>query len=114
MHYKPVAFISGKITGDKNYKAKFEDAQKTLESRGFVVINPACLPLGLWDADYMRICHAMIDSADIVIFLPDWRNSRGARLEKQYCNYTGKPNLDFEDALIVSSIRTAIRKDLPE
>lgn len=33
----------------------------------------------------------MIDSADLALFLPDWTDSPGAQLEKQYCEYIGKP-----------------------
>lgn len=40
--------------------------------------------------DYMRICFAMIDVADLVVFLPDAKDSAGARLEKAYCEYVGK------------------------
>ena len=33
---------------------------------------------------------AMIDAADVCAFLPDWEESRGARLERAYCEYIGK------------------------
>lgn len=35
-------------------------------------------------------CLAMIDSADLVAFLPGWESSAGARIEHEYCRYTGK------------------------
>ncbi|MBM6724335.1 DUF4406 domain-containing protein [Pseudoflavonifractor phocaeensis] len=54
-------YIDGKITGDRRYRAKFREAAKTLEEAGHVVLNPATLPDGLDDADYMRICMAMAD-----------------------------------------------------
>ena len=31
------AYIAGKITGDENYKKKFECAQKCLEAEGFIL-----------------------------------------------------------------------------
>ena len=34
-------YISGKITGDADYKQKFKTAQNILESAGFEVFNPA-------------------------------------------------------------------------
>lgn len=51
-------YIAGKITGDRRYRAKFREAAKALEEAGHVVLNPATLPDGLDDADYMRICMA--------------------------------------------------------
>ena len=83
-------YIAGKIAGDPNYKEKFAAVQKHYEEKGFAVINPAALPSNMRPCDYMRICFAMIDTADIVIFLPDYEKSAGARLEMQYCLYTDK------------------------
>lgn len=99
MHIKPVVFISGKITGDPNYKAKFDKAKQDLESKGCIVLNPAWMPAGLFDRDYMHMCIAMIDVADEVVFLPDWETSPGARLEWQYCVYTQKVHCTLEFAL---------------
>ena len=84
------AYIAGKITGDPDYRDKFQKAEKALKAEGFTVLNPARLPDGMSPGDYMRICFAMIDVADWVFFLPDFRNSNGARLEYDYCKYTGK------------------------
>ena len=38
----------------------------------------------------MRICFAMLESADTAVFLPDWEDSPGAQLEKHWCEYVGK------------------------
>lgn len=83
-------YIAGKITGEKDYKAKFREAQREYEKRGYIVINPAFLPTGMLPQDYMRICGAMIDTADVVAFLPGYETSPGAQLELQYCLYTDK------------------------
>ena len=56
-------YIAGKIAGDRRYRAKFREAAKALEAAGHVVLNPATLPDGLTDADYMRICMAMVEWA---------------------------------------------------
>ena len=90
------AYIAGKITGDPNYYAKFNTAQQALEYEGLTVLNPADLPEGMRPADYMKICFAMIDVADVVAFLPDWFESRGARLEHDYCQYTSKVTMYLE------------------
>lgn len=47
-------YIAGKIAGDRRYRAKFREAAKALEAAGHVVLNPATLPDGLTDGDYMR------------------------------------------------------------
>ena len=83
-------YIAGKITGDRRYRAKFREAAKALEAAGHVVLNPAALPDGLDDVDYMRICMAMVDAADLAVFLPDYRESRGAMVEWAYCQRIGK------------------------
>lgn len=88
-------YIAGKISGDPTYKGKFAAEARRLERAGNIVLNPAVLPEGLTPEDYMRICFAMIESADIVHFLPDAGESEGAKLEKAYCKYIKKA---WEDA----------------
>ena len=88
---KKVVYIAGPITGVGRYWEAFEKVDDDLTSRGFTVLNPARLPTGMTDAQYMRICFAMIDCADAVFFLPRWKSSKGACLENRYCLYTGKP-----------------------
>ena len=83
-------YLAGKITGDPDYREKFRSVEEKLTKRGFVVMTPATLPEHMTPADYMRICFSMIDSADAVFFLPDWIDSAGARLERDYCCYIGK------------------------
>ena len=84
-------YIAGKIAGDPDYRVKFAEIQKAVQRHGCTALNPATLPDGMSPADYMRICFAMLDSADLALFLPDWKSSNGALLEMQYCRYIGKP-----------------------
>ncbi len=93
MNEKMKVYIAGKISGDHDYYAKFKAAQEDLEDQGFTVINPAELPEGMCQADYMRICFAMIESADVVAFLPDYEESKGAQLEWAWCQYVGKQTM---------------------
>lgn len=83
-------YIAGKITGDPDYKKKFAAAARSLENAGLAVLIPSVLPEGMTPADYMRICVAMIDTADLVVFLDDYQQSKGAMLEHAWCEYTGK------------------------
>lgn len=90
-------YIAGKITGDPGYQDKFLTAEIRLHQRGHIVLNPAELPEGMTPADYMRICFAMIDVADTVVFLPDAKESAGARLEMAYCEYIEKEYETWSD-----------------
>lgn len=83
-------YIAGKIAGDKRYRAKFREAAKSLEALGHVVLNPATLPDGLNDGDYMQIALAMLNAADVAVFLPDYQESKGAMVEWAYCQRIGK------------------------
>lgn len=83
-------YIAGKITGDKGYKAKFREEERRLTAAGHIVLNPATLPAGLTPADYMRVCFAMMEVADVILFLPDYQESQGAMLEWAWCRYVGK------------------------
>lgn len=88
---KVKVYIGGKITGDEYYREKFNVFSEIEQKRGNVVLNPAMLPSGMTQADYMRICFAMLDCADQACFLPDYEQSEGAMLEVAYCKKTGKP-----------------------
>lgn len=79
-------YIAGKVTGDENYQEKFDQAEKVLASIGHEPINPACLrlPKSCSWKDYMSLTLRMLDLADAVCLLPDWKESRGACVEYGY------------------------------
>lgn len=79
---KKVVFISGMISDDKDYQEKFAEAENTLTEQGYIVLNPAkAIPNEMsWESS-MDICMAMIKKSDVVCFLPDWWDSKGAKLE---------------------------------
>jgi len=87
-------YIAGKITGDPDYKAKFGKAASELRAAGHTPINPARLPEGMSKGDYMRINFAQMDSADAIMFLPDWQDSDGAQLEHAWAVYVAKEIYD--------------------
>ena len=89
-------YIAGKITGCPNYKSKFHDAEQALKYEGHKTLSPADLPEGMTNGEYMRICFAMIDTADCVAFIPGWEDSPGARLEHAYCQYICKQTMYLE------------------
>lgn len=80
--WKMKVYISGKITGDADYKQKFKTAQNILESVGFKVFNPAELKdTGKSWSWYMRKDIAGLMECDAIFLLKDWEDSKGARLE---------------------------------
>lgn len=83
-------YIGGKITGNPNFEAEFKEAEEREKTKGNKVMNPAILPGGFSQADYMRICFAMIDACEVIKFLPNWIKSDGAKVEKIYGEKVGK------------------------
>lgn len=76
-------YIAGKITGDPNYKAKFQKAEEKLRAMGHSVMNPAWIcasPEFDWK-DYMKVSEAMQKVCEATVLLPDWYESKGARVE---------------------------------
>jgi nucleoside 2-deoxyribosyltransferase len=88
---RPVVYIAGPITGVPGYHAEFGAAEARLAGAGYIPLNPARLPEGMTKAQYMRICFAMIDSADAVLLLPGSYKSDGCTVEYTYAKYIGKP-----------------------
>ena len=83
-------YIAGKITGDDSYRDKFGFVAERIRNHGHIALDPSTLPEGMEPRDYMNICHAMINAADLVVFLPNTFESAGAQLELNYCLYTDK------------------------
>ncbi len=97
----PVVYIAGPITGVKDYWAPFCENRWSLVREGVTrILDPTTLPEGMTTEQYMRICFAMIDVADVVVMLPGWQGSNGATLESVYCRYIGKPVYDSVEALV--------------
>lgn len=107
---KKLIYISGKITGDDNYRTKFATAENRLTRDGYDVLNPvevgdrldrlyqgAGLAAPTW-SEYMRKCLLAISDADAVYMLRDWEESRGARLEHHIASELGIKIVYEEDA----------------
>lgn len=94
---KQTVFISGPMSGIPGFnRDTFRSAEIHFRNAGYAVINPAVLPTDLDDSKYTPICLAMIDQSDIVFMLDGWKESRGARLERDYAIRCGKIIFDSE------------------
>ncbi|EOT2265021.1 DUF4406 domain-containing protein [Escherichia coli] len=75
-------YIAGPMTGYPDYnRAAFNAKAIELMAEGHIVLNPAVLPGGLCQSEYMDICLAMVRSADAIYLLNRWEESVGARAE---------------------------------
>lgn len=78
-------YMAGKITGDPDYKKKFAGWAERLQRFGFKaenIVNPAELCSEKWS--WLRcMIHdlRLLAGCGVVAMLPDWRESRGARIE---------------------------------
>lgn len=83
-------YVSGKITGDDNWKEKFQKAENALRKMGFTVLSPRMIDATLSYEDYMTIDFAMISVCDSIYMLDDWEQSPGAKRELEYARAINK------------------------
>ena len=81
-------YISGAITGTDDYMERFAKAEKELTAKGYSVVNPAKvnaqLPEDTSYEEYMRMCFCMLDMADAIFMISNWKTSCGASQEYGY------------------------------
>lgn len=78
-------YIAGPMTGYENYnRESFHSAAECVTENGHTALNPAILPDGLTQAQYMDICFAMIRAADAIYLLDGYSKSKGALAELAY------------------------------
>ena len=85
---------------DWNFPA-FNQAQKDLETLGYEVENPASHGCGLdhpWEY-YLKIALTQMLTCDAIALLPNWGNSKGARLEVSTGDVVGIPHMALSKIL---------------
>lgn len=75
-------YIAGPMTGlPQLNRPAFIQAAMNLSFEKHVPLNPAILPDGLTEADYMAVGLTMLQRADAIYLLTGWQFSAGARAE---------------------------------
>lgn len=79
----PIFYIAGPMTGLPNFnRESFHAMADHIKAKGMTALNPATLPDGLTQAQYMDICLAMLRCATHIVMLEGWKNSEGAKIER--------------------------------
>jgi len=83
-------YICGKVTGDQNYREKFREEENRLYSHHFWPVNPAAFISANepW-SKAMKIALRMMLLCDGVSLLPDWKKSKGAKIEARLARELG-------------------------
>ena len=85
MEKRKKIYISGPITGTKDYMSRFSTAHIKLARHGYSVVNPAMvnamLPEDTTHDEYMAMSFAMLDMCDTIYMLDNWEQSKGAKME---------------------------------
>lgn len=103
-------YIAGPMSGlpDEN-RPEFHAYAQLMREYGYVVLNPATLPAGLTQDQYMDICTAMVRAADEVHLLPGWENSAGAKVEYHYALKRGLHTQEAESLMELARRRTRMQ-----
>ena len=95
-------YISGPITGHKDYMSRFERMEKTLSDKGYTVINPAKvnaqLPAGTTHEEYMKTSLVMLGMCKAILMMKGWQDSKGCGIEFEHAYENGMMIL-FEERI---------------
>lgn len=99
-------YLSGPMTNRQNYREEFSAWEMVMHEWGYEVFNPVYLSDYLiakngltsetaWDKKYRNLflkedVRSMLE-CDEVLMLPDWKNSKGAKLEHKVAKMLGMP-----------------------
>ena len=93
-------YIAGKITGDTDYQTTFRKAEEVLIKLGWncwYIVNPVkeCKKHWSWLRCMIK-CLSLLKECKWVAMLPDWKESRGARIEHRVAQWLDKDIIYIE------------------
>ena len=105
------AYISGQISGlpYDDVEAKFAAAEAKLQAQGFETVSPLNngIPINApWEI-HVAMDVVLLMGCDTIYLLPDWQQSKGATLEKNFAELTGKIVI-YEEVPAFPHIKQAI------
>lgn len=118
-------YLSGPMTGIENFNREaFDYAAGVLRKQGYTVIVPgeseeyeewetAILAIGKKKREFYlsRDIDYIQETADVVVVLPGWQESEGAKLEVLVAQQIGVPVFQFEDMKAVTAVMEMVVND---
>jgi hypothetical protein len=84
-------YISGKITGNPNYKAEFAEAEELIRRNGHIAVNPATMFEGVENSKALLLGLNELFLCDAILMLEGYGKSNGAFIEREFSFYCKKP-----------------------
>lgn len=109
-------YLSGPIKNEKNYRLNFLRAENTVRShvKGSVIVSPMrledILPNGT-HKEFMELCYSLVGMSNVMVMLPGWEKSRGARKERTLAIEMKMPIVELDDIESINSTNMMMRAD---